>query len=523
MKNIIKKQKLFFISLIGIVVVSLAMMTTFAFQTLGVDVKEGSSNDVKIKAGVLDVTFATSRRIDLKNMPLLNDYKSSNYLEFTIDNTNSTEDVQYKILLKNLEYSKELISEDFRYTIVKVKDGEENVIANNNFSDLYTNEYSFITNYGNFIYIKQGEVEKLRIYLWLHETDNNQNYLENTYFKGIIELNSYFAKDINDKTITNFKIYGNTIMTYDNDSNEQSIDHPVIYKSLGTYISDENDINFGKYKIYLSAKSNNLFKTDEKFLKENDNWIYQNVYLEKGTYKISYTSSDFKYIMIKDNNGNTIINKQSYTETFNIENDDYYNVYIGDDNYVFNEIETPAYYYASLVNMDSNYDFSKYEPYLEPVNYTLYLDNPLTCVNDICDYIDLVNNKIIIKNSKINLSKDSNWTLNTKNGYDIYISELDIATTNNLNATHLKYSKDYEIGNFKINNGKMSIVYSDINKSNIETFKKWVDKVTIYYTMDNEIVLPIDSINLTKFINRTISIYDDDNIKGKVEIEYNKK
>ena len=46
MKNTLKKQKLFFISLIGLVVVSLVMGTTYAYQTLQVEYAEGSSSNL---------------------------------------------------------------------------------------------------------------------------------------------------------------------------------------------------------------------------------------------------------------------------------------------------------------------------------------------------------------------------------------------------------------------------------------------------------------------------------------------
>ena len=519
MKDLIKKQKLFFISLFGIVVVSLALMTTFAYQTLGVNIKDGSSDELRVKAGVLDVNFSTTRRINLNNMPLLNSYDTAEYIEFTVDNTNSTEDVQYKILLNSLEYSNELVTEDFKYTIVKVNDNIESIISNGDFKDLSGNEYAFVTNYGDYIYIKRGEVQKIRIYLWLKETEKNQNHLENTYFKGIIELNSYFAKDINDKSITNFKIYGNTSIVYDNDNNLQSTLHPVKYNFLGSYIDQENN-NYGKYKIYLKALGNNLFKTDELFIKESDNWVYQNIYLNKGTYRINY-NGDFKYIMVKDLNGNIIINKTLYTEPFDILNDGEYKVYIGDDNYKFESVQNPEFYLASLVN-DINYDFSKYESYIEPITYTIYLDEPLRCVNDICDYIDFINNIVVRKVDSLILKSSNKWVLDKSNGFDTYVTNLTINSSNAL-STHFIYSNELSINNFNINNGKLRIIYANKNTSDIDSFKEWLDnnEVVVYYIRDNESKESIESLNLSKFINKKI-VVNDDNIIGKIEIEYDK-
>lgn len=252
MKDIIKNQKLFFISLIGIVVVSLSLISTYAYQSLQVEYK--GKEELLVKAGVLDVSFTSTRRINLKNMPLSTNYINNDYTEFIIDNTNSTNEVSYKIRLVDLDYTKSLISNDFKYTIVRVNNNDLEVLGEGSFINLVNNEYDFNTNTGEYINIKTGEKQTIRIYLWLNETQDNQNYLENSYFKGIIEINSVFTRDLESKTYAKFNIYGNTELTYMLDSTEQELNKPLSTKSLGKVVNSSG-INNGKYEIDLISNS----------------------------------------------------------------------------------------------------------------------------------------------------------------------------------------------------------------------------------------------------------------------------
>lgn len=252
MRDMIKNQKLFFISLIGIVVVSLSLISTYAYQSLQVEYK--GKEELLVKAGVLDVSFTSTRRINLKNMPLSTNYINNDYTEFIIDNTNSTNDVSYKIRLVDLDYTKSLISNDFKYTIVRVNNNDLEVLGEGSFINLVNNEYDFNTNTGEYINIKTGEKQTIRIYLWLNETQDNQNYLENSYFKGIIEINSVFTRDLESKAYTKFNIYGNTELTYMLDSTEQELNKPLSTKSLGKIVNSSG-INNGKYEIDLISNS----------------------------------------------------------------------------------------------------------------------------------------------------------------------------------------------------------------------------------------------------------------------------
>ena len=402
MKNTLKKQRLFFISLIGIVVISLSLMTTFAFQTLGVEKKNNSNDEFNIKSSVLDVSFLVDNRINLKNMPLVSDYKFSNYIAFTIDNTKSTEDVKYLIKINNIDASKELKTSDFKYTIVKVVDNDDYILGSGDFSNLNSNEFDLFTNYGDYLYIKKGEKEELRLYLWLKESDDSQNYLENTHFKGVLEINSYFAKDITVKTIADFKIIGKS--EYDIENKK--------YNFLGEKVVDGE--NKDKYKIDL-------------------------------------------YTLNNTNNS-------------------------------------------------------------EILEYSLYLNSPLKCINDVCDYIDLVNNKIVRYIKEYRLSSSDNWSLENKDGLNIYKTNIN-NITNNAISTHFNYDNNNVVNSFNINNNTINIV-SSINS--IDSFTSFLDNnnVIIYYVVSEVYEEKVSSFNLSKFIDKNVITKSDNNISNDVIINY---
>ena len=189
MKSIIKNQKLFFISLIGIVIVSGILLTTFAYQTLQVEYKSGSKEKLTVTSGVLDVSFNVTNRINITSMPLVTSYKSGSYSEFTINNSKSDADASYRVKLVDMEYSSNLVSSDFNYTLYSVTNSE--IIDEGNFSSLSNTEMEL----SSFRTILKSKTETVRLYLWLKETTSNQNNLENSSFKGKIQIESMFDSD----------------------------------------------------------------------------------------------------------------------------------------------------------------------------------------------------------------------------------------------------------------------------------------------------------------------------------------
>jgi len=184
------------------------MGTTYAYQTLQVEYTEGSSSNLGgdgLQTPKLEVNFNVTckegktcdenndnyNRINLTNMPLLPDYKTADYTEFTLTN-NSTSDVAYKINLTNITYSPNLVTSDFKYTITEIIDEVETIKFNGDFSTLSSTEFNLMP----YTYLEKDKTKTIRIYLWLQETELEQNGLENTSFQGTIEIESLFLSDI---------------------------------------------------------------------------------------------------------------------------------------------------------------------------------------------------------------------------------------------------------------------------------------------------------------------------------------
>ena len=213
----IANQKLFFISLIGIVVTSMILTTTFAYQSLGYTESAGANSNVAIEAGKLYVKYCRNddcvtyededdrekynyNKIDVENLSFLPDYKTASYVEFVVDNTSSTDDVAYMITLSPLTYNKMFVSEAFKYTVVVVNDdGTLTEVNTGNFSTLTGDSFDLNLEDRTYKYIDKGTSEKVRIYLWLDENVDVQLDLSDTserQFKGYVNVSSIFEGEI---------------------------------------------------------------------------------------------------------------------------------------------------------------------------------------------------------------------------------------------------------------------------------------------------------------------------------------
>lgn len=279
MKETIKRQRLFFISLIGIVVVSLVMGTTFAYQTIVIDKQEGASTDVSLNIGKLNVSYTkNNENIYLTNMQLLNNYKSADYIELVINSNDSTDDVAYQITLKGLEYSPILASADFKYTLTELIDENEVHIKTGDFSSLTSTEFTLMD--GNFKYLKKGNSQTIRLYLWLEETSEVQNDFEKATFKGQIQISSVYA---NETTSDIALLNGTVVTTYSNNfkvnltTNEAIEDNEIATKAISYPFKVEN---IGNTHQNITIKLTDIEMSEE--LKDIDfRWGLYNANTEK--------------------------------------------------------------------------------------------------------------------------------------------------------------------------------------------------------------------------------------------------
>lgn len=483
MKNIIKNQRLFFISLIGIVVVSLTMTATYAYQTIQIDKTEGSDTEIKINVGKLDVSFTLNckegeicdanndnyNRINITNIPLLPDYKTADYTEFTIDNNNSSADVLYQLKLTELEFSESLVTDDFKYTITKEIENKEISIAEGDFSNLSGDSIILPFSLSSYRNIKKGEQETLKLYLWIKETKNEQAF-EQTSFKGKIEILSMFASEIEETIYTNLKIHGNSIQ-----DGTPSIDTPVEIQNLGTLIFDTTSENYGKYEIPITLAGKNLFNNNAEPIRATylsaisyNNGIKVtstaiastsslNIYYHLGDYSkyvgktLSVTLENVSNTENKSFTGYLIKNTGDYSSNTSIkaatwqlgEKKTITTMITADDSAVNLGLR---FYLGSGVDKEFIIDniqveisdiATEYEPYIEPITRNMYLDEPLRKVNDDTDYIDF-NNNIVVRNIKV---LDDTGTLLLNESY----KKLEVPNYEKLNQYNIPYIENANI------------------------------------------------------------------------------
>ena len=250
-------------------------------------------------------------------------------------------------------------------------------------------------------------------------------------------------------TATSYEKYGAT----------PTPDNPSEIKSLGEKITDTNDKNYNKYKINIKMMNKNIFnKTnfintyikyykypDVAYVKEDTfdgknvikmygglNLIgrklkYMKGYFEKNTsYTISFDYYDVKgktydlfgpniYLIYTDGTQDKILVDSSdrfvnvgtwHSRNFTTNSSktvDYLKISYG---------TAEGYTYFYNFQIEKNETQTDYEEYAEN-NYDLYLDEPLRCVGNYCDYIDLINKKVVRKINTITFTGTESWTIMT--------------------------------------------------------------------------------------------------------------
>ena len=354
MKNVIKNQKLFFISLIGIIVVSSILIYTYAYQSLQVVYKSGSKEKLTINAGVLDVTFAVTNRLNITSMPLLSSYKSAEYSEFTISNTKSSDDAAYKVSITDMTYTSNLVSSDFNYTLVNADTNE--IVSEDNFSNLTGTSIELT----DFITLKKNNSVKLRLYLWLKETTSNQNNLENASFKGKVEITSMFDKEVPKKLVDAILASAETAKT----------NSDATRTTLGSTVTEFTSISGANEHVLNNAPDD--YGTSYYFRGNvKDNYVS---FADK-TWRIVRINGDGTVRLIlddvaKDSNGNKI------STVFNTSSND--NAYIG---YMYGTVGSTTYD-ATHENINDSKIKQAVDKWYEDnlkTNYANYLSDTLFC------------------------------------------------------------------------------------------------------------------------------------------------
>ena len=198
--------------------------------------------------------------------------------------------------------------------------------------------------------------------------------------------------------IVDYKIYGNSIQ-----NGTPTPDNPIEIESVGELVTDSSDANYGKYKIPVSVSGKNLLNIPSDF--EFTRVVGENeLYLEPGTYTLSiggYTSTN----NIKKSNFRLHFEDSTYkwyafgenTPTIKITTT---KKVVGYYIYAYTDSPGSKGITVNIKNLmlEEGDTATDYEPYVEPITTNIYLDEPLRCIENNCDYIDFKNGTVVRNN-----------------------------------------------------------------------------------------------------------------------------
>lgn len=360
---------------------------------------------------------------------------------------------------------------------------------------------------------------------------------------------------VDSDSLIDYKLYGNSFQD-GTPSPENSI--PVV--SVGEY-----DGETGKYKIPVTARGKNLLPNanwlsgifsagfnetpNVDYITEyTQNSISFNLTAWKGVSSPRFPKYSIKKIVFKINQNqinsdkyiNFYINIQGYDdENNNVGNQLIYSNAVADTEYVIDISTLKAYAFfknstqlsfcilnrANAIDNLKVYDIAyysdtdttDYEPYHEPIQTNIYLDEPLRKVGDYADYVDFGKGEVVRKVKEVEFSGSENW-YNYPNGKGFHpggLQTMKIQTSgkglcncftaiNNINLVGIRYGANNNIMYF-------CQVYTDENpltvngwKTKLTELKEAGTPVKVTYILAEETHTPISIPKLPTIKGTTI-------------------
>jgi len=195
--NSFKSKIMFGMLIVCALCLPLIIGASYAIYTLE-DTEQKSEEKVKLTTSNLDVTFEANEYMSNTNGRLIKPDEVSERADFSLFTiTNSTETsntIKYSISITDIETSYDettksypLMSKDFKWRLMSV--GEvETIVSEGTFEGVETSSLE-ITNELD-LTLEPGEEITYKLYIWLEETEENQNHLLNRSFKSKISVNS---------------------------------------------------------------------------------------------------------------------------------------------------------------------------------------------------------------------------------------------------------------------------------------------------------------------------------------------
>lgn len=333
-----------------------------------------------------------------------------------------------------------------------------------------------------------------------------------------------------------------------------TVDNPIEIQSLGSLIKDENDKNYGKYVISTIATGKNLFNVKEcingtDILDNGDGSLTVKSYPSGTGKKLSQLAPNLKvgdeFVFSMKTNG--------YGAIYLLNQSANYKTYIGNNTkHVVsqNMLDSVVYLYkqtsaqggaASVIKniqIEKGNTATDYEAYKEPISTSIYLNEPLRCVGDICDYIDLINKKVVRKIGRIDFISASAF-YEWKNVGQHGVTMLPALPSSMSRAKGMSNRVNNFTANNNVNNslwlGVMSkSVYwvgildtlgiydeSKTEQVMVSEFDEWLSNHPTYviYQMSDSTEESISLPDISNFKDRTLFVTDGNLNAKKVQIE----
>ena len=408
MYDIDSVKKRIITSMIAILLLIFALFgITYAYFTAKV---KGNTNDksVDVSAGKLKLIYGDGNGfIKVDKIQPGEVIKSKT---FTVKNVGDGDIDSYEVILENvvneLKYYNDLTFE------LKCRSDMGDCNSINDVFPIYDN--AIISNS-----IKIGETHTYTLTLTYHETNLDQS--------DDMDKNIEAKVNIRDSEFnyTKLNIYGSS-------------------EGLGTLVNEETNRFNGKYKVDIKSIGKNLFNINEcingiDILDNGNGSVRVKSYPSNTLKNLSQLAPNLKvgdeFVFSMETNG--------YGAIYLLNQRENYSTYIGNkDKRIVTQkmLNSVVYLYRQTsaqggadaiiknIQIEIGNKATNYEQYQEEI-YSIYVDEPLRCIDSTCDYIDLVNKKVIRK------IKDDNGTLSVLDNpteEKIQVIDVDILTNRNI-------------------------------------------------------------------------------------------
>ncbi len=187
--NNLKKHIVIYVTIVLLLVIGTFTITYSYFLALPKADDTITPSNVEIGKLVLD--FVTNTYINADKLSLINDSDKDTeapYTEFIVShNEESNVSASYDLYITELEISENFKSEYFKWELVRVSQGTEEIINSGNFLNATTgNDFKLNS---NTITLSVDDIHQYKLRIWLSNDENkNQLELTNGSFKGKVKV-----------------------------------------------------------------------------------------------------------------------------------------------------------------------------------------------------------------------------------------------------------------------------------------------------------------------------------------------